>query len=479
MINNLLQRIKSDKVTSKFVFALLIMQPVLDIISFFVVESSLNIITTLLRMLIFAVVTLYAFFISDNKKYYFVMAGVLIVFFIFHVIACISEGYASLYEDIEMYIRTIQMPVYVLAFVTFFRKTENLKEQIGKAFWINYLIISFSIILSFLVGMPEYTYDTGRGIKGWFYTGNAQSCIISVMAPLALCYAYRKKKNWLLIGTLLLEFGNLYFFGTRVAYYSVFIVGIAFIVFLAWNKEKRWSAYLFTAIAMFICVLGYKVSPCYMQQYAANASYSEWGTEIDEILADSEEDLESGPDKPKYDMEYYKEIYSLYCDKLVERFGLEKVVEKYDYSVDVSDIISNRELKVNYGRLVMDEKNTLTRLFGFEYMDYIYDGEVYDPENDFPAIYFSCGYVGLAMYIGFILYFVIVAMKSVIADRWKISLEKGMLGTALVLMVVTAQVSGNVLRRPNVSIYLSIMLAYLFVISVSNKKEKNICKETQ
>ena len=479
MISKLLLRLKTDKTIAKFVFALLIMQPILDILSFFVAENSLNIVTTLLRMLIFGVVTAYAFIVSDNKKYYFIMAGVLIIFFICHMIACISEGYISLYEDIAMYIRTIQVPVYALAFITFFRKSESLKEKVGEAFWINYVIITASILLSYIVGKPEYTYYTGYGIKGWFYTGNAQSCILSVMAPLALCYAYRKKNNWLFLATLILGFGNLIVFGTRVAYYSIFLVGSTFLVFLGWNKEKRWASYLMVVVVMAVCLLGYKVSPCYMQQYAANVSYDEWGTEIDDILVDSDEEEPEEPDKPKYDWKYYKEIYNLYCNKLVERFGLKKVVEKYDYSVDVSDIISNRELKVNYGLLVMDEKNILTHLFGFEYMDFIYDGEVFDPENDFPAIYFSSGYVGLAMYIIFILYFVVIALKSIVADKWKISLEKGMLGTALVLMLATAQLSGNVLRRPNVSIYLSVMLAYLFVICATEKKEKRICKETK
>ena len=208
MISKLLLRLKTDKTIAKFVFALLIMQPILDILSFFVAENSLNIVTTLLRMLIFGVVTAYAFIVSDNKKYYFIMAGVLIIFFICHMIACISEGYISLYEDIAMYIRTIQVPVYALAFITFFRKSESLKEKVGEAFWINYVIITASIILSYIVGKPEYTYYTGYGIKGWFYTGNAQSCILSVMAPLALCYAYRKKNNWLFLATLILGFGN-------------------------------------------------------------------------------------------------------------------------------------------------------------------------------------------------------------------------------------------------------------------------------
>jgi len=469
MVNKMLRNIKSNKMVENFVVGLLISQPILDIISFFVADSSLNIVTTLLRMLIFGVVTLYAFWISENKKPYFIMAGVLIVLFALHMLACISEGYVSIYEDVAMYIRTIQVPVYTLAFITFFRNTERLKEQIGKTFWVNYVIITASIILSFIVGKPEFTYTSGYGIKGWFYTGNAQSCIISVMAPLALVYAYRKKSNKLFFITILLEFANLYLFGTRVAYYSIFIVGLAFMIFLLWNRERQTKVYYITLVALIVCALGYKISPCYLQQYVANASYAEEEEEVNKILTENK-DEEEPSEEQEIDIETYREIYNMHCKVLVDRFGLERVVEKYDYSVSVADLVSNRELKVNYGSLLMDEKNVLTRLFGFEYMGYVCEGEVFDPENDFPALYFSHGYVGLGLYIVFILYFVVIALKSIIIEKGKVSLEKGMLGTALVLMLGTAQLSGNVLRRPNVSIYLSVMLAYLFVICVSKRK---------
>lgn len=468
MFSRMVTKMKSQKMISNVMIVLFVMQPILDIVSFFVVNSSLNIVTTFFRMLVFGVITLYAFVISDKKKHYFIMAGVLAIFWMLHMVACFSEGYVSIFQDITMYVRTIQMPVFTLAFITFLENSYDLQKKIGKVFLINYVTISASIILSYAVNRPEFTYSTGYGIKGWFFTGNAQSCIISVMAPLALCYVYQKKSDLLLIVTVTIAFANMYLFGTRVAYYSIFVVAVAFIVFLIWNREKRWQTYAIVIVALMICALGYKVSPCYLQQYRANISYGEWETEIENILEESQDDTSK---EQIYDMAYYKEIYSLYCEKLVDRFGLEKVVEKYNYSTDVSDVISNRDLKVNYSSLVMDEKNMLSHLFGYEYIDFIYDGEVFDPENDFPAIYFSNGYVGLGLYVCFILYFVLVAIKSIIRDKGKISLEKGMLGTALVLMLGTAQLSGNVLRRPNVSIYMSVMLASLFISCI--KKEKN------
>lgn len=472
MVSNILTKIKSKDIVSNVMFMVLIMQPVLDIVSFFAIENGFNIVTTFLRMLIFGAVTLYAFIVSDKKKSYFIMAAVLGVYWILHMIACISEGYVSLYQDMAMFLRTIQMPVFTLAFITFFEKLDDWKERTGKAFLVNYITISCSIILSFVLNRPEYTYESGYGIKGWFFTGNAQSCILSVMAPLALCYAYRKMNNWLFGITIAVVFANMYFFGTRVVYYSIFIVSFAFIVFLVWNREKRWQPYIITIVALAICLLGYKSSPCYLQQHEANVSYTEWESEISNILVTSDEETSEVLDTPVYDMESYRKIYGLYCEKLIERFGIERVVEKYNYSMDALDIISNRKLKVNYGLLTMDEKNVLTHLFGYEYDCFVYEGEVFDPENDFPAIYFSNGYVGLGMYILFILYFFVIALKSIIRNQGKISLEKGMLGTALVLMLGIAQLSGNVLRRPNVSIYMSVMLAYVFVICVKRKEQK-------
>ena len=120
-IDNTIQATKLKQENIKDTDKKLVDKKILDIISFFVAESGLNIVTTLLRMFIFGGVTLYAFLISEHKKPYLIMAGVLLVFFFMHIMACISEGYVSLYEDVTMYIRTIQVPVYVLVFITFFR----------------------------------------------------------------------------------------------------------------------------------------------------------------------------------------------------------------------------------------------------------------------------------------------------------------------------------------------------------------------
>lgn len=458
--------------SNQILFVLLIMQPFLDIISFFAVKNGLTLFTTVLRMFIFAVVTIYSFWISDNKKLYYVMGGILCMYWILHMLGCFMKGYQSLYQDTAMYLRTIQMPVLAVAFITLLKKNRNYNGEIEKSFFINYIVITVSILISFLVGIPEYTYYGNIGIKGWFSVGNSQSCIISVMAPLGLCYAYRTQRKVMFFLTLGMEVLNMYFFGTRVAFFSIFIVCISFGIFLIWNRKKEFYTYLLLILAMLICAIAYKYSPCYVNQFKSNNSFSEWDAEIAEIKINHMEGIDK--ENEKYEREIYLETYNLYCKDLVEKYGLEKVVEKYNYSTDASDVISNRKLKINYSSLNMDEQGIWTHLFGYEYLDYIYNGTIYDPENDFPALYFSYGYVGLVLYIIFILYFVMISLKYVLNNWRKISIEIGTIGTALVLMLGVAQYSGNVLRRPNVSIYLSVMLAYMYYLC---KSEEMISEE--
>ena len=64
----------NDKFISLCLLALVVVQPLLDVLSYFMAEYSLTAITTLLRMVMFAVIFVYGFWISDNKKVYYIFA---------------------------------------------------------------------------------------------------------------------------------------------------------------------------------------------------------------------------------------------------------------------------------------------------------------------------------------------------------------------------------------------------------------------
>ena len=118
-------------------------------------------------------------------------------------------------------------------------------------------------------------------------------------------------------------------------------------------------------------------------------------------------------------------------------------------------------MKFNYASLIWDEKDTLTHLVGFEPSEVWY-GASTDLENDWPAIWFYYGYLGFGLYAAFLLYYMWLILKRVVQDfRGTVTLENFFLLLLFFLHIGLAQFSGSVIRRPNVSIYMSLAMALI------------------
>ena len=75
----------------RIVFLLCLLQPVLDVLSFWLDELGLsNALTTVLRFAMLAAVVLLGFVLSRRKRYYFALAAVLALLTAGHVAACTS-----------------------------------------------------------------------------------------------------------------------------------------------------------------------------------------------------------------------------------------------------------------------------------------------------------------------------------------------------------------------------------------------------
>ena len=70
-------KISKDKILSfnynYMMFIILIIQPILDIVSYFAVKYGYTSYTTIIRMIFFMGITLYSFYISKGKKYILVL----------------------------------------------------------------------------------------------------------------------------------------------------------------------------------------------------------------------------------------------------------------------------------------------------------------------------------------------------------------------------------------------------------------------
>ena len=185
-------------------------------------------------------------------------------------------------------------------------------------------------------------------------------------------------------------------------------------------------------------------------------------------------DLSSMTDQEKLDDPVVMKVFEDYYFKVIwwilpdmfDRFTFEEILTKYKFTTDPVTLIDTRVMKTTYASLMWDKCDLPTRLVGFDVSDIWYTGGC-DLENDWPAILFYYGYIGLAAYAAFVLYFFWLMIKRMRLDfKSGFTSDNFILLLTIVLFVSLAQFSGSVLRRPNVSIYMSVVLGLIYYQTV-------------
>ena len=90
---------------------------------------------------------------------------------------------------------------------------------------------------------------------------------------------------------------------------------------------------------------------------------------------------------------------------------------------------------------------------------------IYDVENDFHGLYYLYGWVGLGAYLLFLAYFVYLIIWALIKNARKYyTPEAAAYGIAFLMCLAHAYNTAGVIRRPNASIYLSVILAVFYYL---------------
>ncbi len=456
-----------------FMLILFILQPLLDVTSFWQEQLGIgNTVTLALRFVVLAVVALLGFFLSDRKKCYYIFAACCIFLLAGHCLACSIKGYENIFSDLTNFVRVAQMPLFTICFITFLRQNKDCYQAIKKGFVYNFIIISAIVLISVLSNTYLHTYEYSQlGILGWFSTSNAQSAILSFMTPIVIMLAHQQKKPWLVAVAVLASFAQLYFLGTRLAFLALACTAIGIPFVLIVNKEQWRSTTAILLIGLILCLATIKLSPMYRNQTLYNMEMS---SKQGDAMAMMGKELEEGFNIYTIDwdsldkeeaMRLLTVVYEYYRGDLVERFGVEKVMEEYNYSHTITDITGTRYRKIIFCRLLQQEHPPLSKVFGMELARMSYKDTIYDVENDFHGIYFLYGAVGLVMMIAFIGYFIFLIVKALTQDAKKyFTLDAGAFGIAFCLALAYAYNTAGVLRRPNSSFYLSLLLAVIYYL---------------
>lgn len=483
-----------------------ILQPILDVAGYWQMMLGLgNAVTLAVRMVLLAGSVLLGFLLSDRKRYYFITAGILLVLTGLHVAANLPGGYTEPITDLVNLVRIYLMPLTVLCFCTFLRQSgEESFRAMKKGLMINVLIIVFVELISVLTGTDRETYRHEHiGVLGWFFWANSQSAILSMVAPIVICWALKRWSNALLpvaLFTVAAEV-TLYFFGTRLTFGAMVITGVGISICLLFADRQRWKQALVIFLITAAFTGAFPLSPTARRMQAVDEITLKNMKDISdkhiEILPDdaelpTDEAIEpeaADPNAPKMTTRNWKKlkrIYKGYVPGLVQHFGYARVLVKYDYTMNAAILGDWRIMKLSFCELLMEDASLMSHLFGMnlldmrEYVEYGIQNEEtleyesgylnFDVENDFHGIYFLLGICGLVFFVAFLLYFGLLALYRVIRDfRSYFTIDMIGFAAAYVFGLLHAYFTVSVLRRNNASVYMALVLAGLWYLSRKRK----------
>lgn len=463
-----------DNLLPKIVLVIFALQPLMDIISFWQDElGRSNTLTLLLRLAVLFAVGLLGFALSHRKRVYIIAAIICAALFAGHMYACHIKGYIDVVTDVTNFVRVVQMPLFAVSFITFIKRNNDCFDAVKRGLVLNFIIISAAVALSLITGTCRPTYNLSHlGVLGWFSTSNAQSAIMSMLTPIVVWLAYESKRYWLMIAAVAVSYSQLFFLGTRLAFLAICAttVGLTFVLLI--NRRADWKKVVIMFLGLALCIGLVKYGPMYRNQQVYSR-VMDWKQDDADVMMNSVLD-DMGIDLEKVDWDSLSEeetiniltpIYEFYSTDLCQRFGTENVIREYNFTHHVTDITNTRTHKITYCELLFKEHPSISRWFGMELERMLWCGTNYDVENDFHGVYFLYGAIGLGLMIAFLAYFVVIILAALKKDfRKYFTVEAGAFGISLCLALFNAYNTAGVLRRPNSSFYLSVLLASVYFL---------------
>lgn len=470
------QKINSIKtfIQNHWLMLLIVIQPVLDILAFWT-KSPDGTLAGYIRLLIMLALPLYLLFTLKEKKRFVLSMAAIALVCLLHILNCMRVGYVSMAFDISYAAKTAQMPILAVCFLYCIRN-EQTRNQAYWGLFFAAAITAASIGLSWITGTANVTYGAGLGISGWVIDDNrcANSVIVVTLAAFSVFCAVKSDKILVNILVPVLALLALLSNGTKACYFAVFAVFTGFALFLIAEKFLKGTALkkpvVVTLLALsLVAVLVTPYTPMYKVRFSqtsfaeqnqgeVEAKLSELGYDFESL---TQEDILNDPVVRRVYEDYYRKMIWSIMPNMFDRFTLDEILLKFDLTTDAKTLIDVRQIKSAYASMMWDRSDALTKLFGIDVSDIWLTGSC-DLENDWPAIYYYYGIVGFGAYAAFVLYFVWLIIRRLFKNfKTAFTADNFILLITFVLFIGLAQFSGSVLRRPNVSVYMAVVLGLI------------------
>lgn len=466
-------------VRNHWLMLLIVIQPLLDVLAFWT-KSPDGTLAGYIRLAIMLLLPLYLLFTLKEKKRFVLSMAAIALVCLLHILNCMRLGYVSVAFDISYAAKTAQMPILAVCFMHCIRN-EQTRNQAYWGLFFAAAITAASIGLSWITGTSNVTYGVGLGISGWVIDDNrcANSVIVVTLAAFSVFCAVKSDK--LLVNILVPALALLVLLsnGTKACYLAIYVIFTGFALFLIAEKFLKGTELkkpvVITLLALsLLAVVLTPITPMYKVRFAQTSFAEQNQGEVERKLQALGYDIDALTDEEKLSDPVVRQVYEDYYRKMLwcimpnmfDRFTVDEIITKYDFTTDAKTLIDVRQIKSTYAALMWDHSDSLTHLFGIDVSDIWLTGSC-DLENDWPAIYYYYGIVGFGAYLGFLLYFVFLIIRRLFMNfKTAFTTDNFILLITFALFIGLAQFSGSVLRRPNVSVYMSLVLGLIYYQTV-------------
>ncbi|RFB48266.1 O-antigen ligase family protein [Bacillus sp. dmp10] len=440
-----------------FLLLFIVFQPILDLLTSFSIyvlhmSATVGIVVRFAFMLLALGYLLLHHKQQGAKKYilYLCLFGIVLASGLVNNLMVKSP--VSFGEEVKFILKSVYPIVLLFGYIIALKELKNNEYAFHKIityFLYATLILSISIIAAMATGTDFPSYPNSKiGSRGWFFAGNDLSSIFAIMFPIVVLYSVHKttsfSKAYYWIPTVLAMYASI-MIGTKVGYGAIVItLGIAlFFLFIEYmihrKKEGKGFTYLVNTIVAAV-VLGGLLVLTPQTPIAKNMTIH---LQIYEYKKSVQEEKDRKEGKVVTDEEH-------------------KQGELTDSEMK-SLIYSDRDKFLKVYKQYYKEAPLSQKLFGMGYAGN-YTTKMKLVEMDFYDLFFAFGIVGFLMYLLPLLYFGIKIFIRIITNFKKLfSVKHMLLASTLVLSLGIGFMSGHVLTAPAVSIFFTVILAYMVV----------------
>lgn len=339
-----------------------------------------------------------------------------------------------LFTEVKYLAKLAYFPVMLLTYLValqYLRQTQGWDEKVRKYIYYSMAVSSLSIIIAMLTGTEFAAYRTHfkQGTSGWFFSGNEVSAIAATTFPVMVLYALnrtRSIRDLIYYVPIAVSAFVLMAMGTKVGYFAglltlMILAGGSLFAWIQTRPDHAKRIQAFVASGAFILfVLSTPFAPI-----AGNTQVHLKWIEEKKLV-----------DGKKPDPRVQNEVANL--------------------------LLSSRDVYLKQHREFYQQATGLQKAFGMGYAG-LYTKQPKMIEMDFHDLFYSLGLVGAVTYLLPLLWLAYAILRRVLRNlRAAFQLETMAVAVGVLLGFGIAFLAGHVITAPAVSIYLAVLLPYLY-----------------